>query len=288
MIDLIVNPVAGSGYAKTVGDMVAEYLTEQGVEHRTHYTEYPGHATELARKAAEVGSDTVAAIGGDGTLTEAAAGLRHTKTALGVIPAGTGNDYIKVTGTPKGWREAVDFILTHPARPIDTGTVNDKFFINVCGAGFDVMVLAYALLAKSHVKGIWPYLYGVIRAIKNFKPFDMHIEVGDGIVLDGQYMICTIANGRYIGGGIPIAPLADVTDGVFDLMLVDKVPRWKIPFYLPALLMGKLYKRKISHRYLTDRCVLASPGVRLNLDGEILPIESARFACETDALLLHW
>ena len=101
-------------------------------------------------------------------------------------------------------------------------------------------------------------------------------------------MICSIANGRYIGGGIPIAPLADVTDGVFDVFVVDAVPRWKIPFYLPSLMMGKLYKHKIAHRYLSPACALASPGMRLNLDGEILPIEDTRFTCETDALLLHW
>ena len=288
MIDLIINPTAGNGYGKTVGDLVSEYLAQRGVEYRSHYTEYPGHATVLAKQVAEVGSDTVAAIGGDGTLTEVASGLQHTGTALGVIPAGTGNDYIKVTGTPKGWKEAVDFILTHPARPINTGTVNDRLFINVCGAGFDVMTLEYALIAKRHVQGIWPYLYGVIRAIKTFKPFDMHIQVDDHTVLDGQYMICTIANGRYIGGGIPIAPLADVTDGVFDLMLVDKMPRWKIPFYLPSLLMGTLYKHKVSHRYLTAKCSLCSPNMRLNLDGEILPMEETHFTCETDALMLHW
>lgn len=287
MIDLIVNPIAGNGYGLTVGKLAEEYLKSKGVELRTHLTRYPGHATELARAAAEAHSDTVAAIGGDGTLTEVAAGLRNTKTALGVIPAGTGNDYIKTTGTPSDWKAAVDFILTHPARPVNTGTVNDKFFINVCGTGFDVMVLEYALKAKKHVKGIWPYLYGVIRAIKSFKPFTIRVTAGDR-VLDGEYMICTIANGRYIGGGIPIAPLADMTDGMFDLMLVDKVARWRIPFYLPSLLAGKLYKRSISHRYLVTSCTIDCDSMQLNLDGEILPMPESHFVCETDAMLLHW
>lgn len=288
MIDLIVNPIAGNGYAKIVGEQAEAYLREKGVAFRLHMTERPGHATELARLAAEAGSDTVMAIGGDGTLTEVASGIQHTKTALGVVPAGTGNDYVKVTKIPRDWKEAVDFILTHPARPINTGTVNDRFFINVCGTGFDVMVLDFAAHAKKYVKGIWPYLYGVIRAIKAFKPYNMRITVDKNTVLDGEYTICTIANGRWIGGGIPIAPLADVTDGMFDLMLVDKVPKWKIPFYLPALLSGKLYRRRISHRYLTADCQLSSPGMRLNLDGEIIPVDSVHFVCETDAMLLHW
>ncbi len=288
MIELIVNPVAGNGRARQTGEQAAAYLRERDVEFVTKLTNHPGHATDLARDAAGRGVDTVIALGGDGTVTETAQGLRHTATALGIAPAGTGNDFIKSVGTPKNWKDALDFILTHPARPVNTGMMNDRFFMNVCGAGFDVMVLDYALDAKKRLSGIWPYLYGVIRAIKTFKPFQMHIEVDENTVLDGKYMICSIANGRYIGGGIPIAPLADVTDGVFDVFVVDAVPRWKIPFYLPSLMMGKLYKHKIAHRYLSPACALASPGMRLNLDGEILPIEDTRFTCETDALLLHW
>ena len=288
MIELIVNPVAGNGRARQTGEQAAAYLRERDVEFVTKLTNHPGHATDLARDAAGRGVDTVIALGGDGTVTETAQGLRHTATALGIAPAGTGNDFIKSVGTPKNWKDALDFILTHPARPVNTGVMNDRFFMNVCGAGFDVMVLDYALDAKKRLSGIWPYLYGVIRAIKTFKPFQMHIEVDENTVLDGKYMICSIANGRYIGGGIPIAPLADVTDGVFDVFVVDAVPRWKIPFYLPSLMMGTLYKHKIAHRYLSPACALASPGMRLNLDGEILPIEDTRFTCETDALLLHW
>ncbi|MEG0639554.1 MAG: diacylglycerol kinase family lipid kinase [Clostridia bacterium] len=288
MIELIINPVAGNGRAKQIGEQAAAYLTEREVDFITKFTDHPHHATELARDAAARSVDTVIALGGDGTVTETAQGLCHTQTALGIAPAGTGNDFIKAIGTPKDWKEALDFILSHPARPVDTGVMNNTFFLNVCGAGFDVMVLDFALEAKKHVSGIWPYLYGVIRAIKAFKPFPMHVEVDDQTVLDGDFMICSIANGRYIGGGIPIAPLADVKDGVFDLIAVDSVPRWKIPFYLPALMMGTLYKHKVSHRYLTSKCALSSPGMRLNLDGEILPIEDTHFVCETDALLLHW
>lgn len=288
MIELIVNPVAGNGLARQIGQAAEQYLTQKNIPHHVCLTEYPGHATELARAAAERGVDTVIALGGDGTVCETAAGLAHTKTALGIAPAGTGNDFIKSIHTPKRWKEALDFILSHPARPVNTGMVNDRFFMNVCGGGFDVMTLTYALEAKKHSRGIWPYLYGVIRAIKTFTPFAMHVEIGDSQVLDGNFMICSIANGRYIGGGIPIAKMADITDGLLDIITVDAVPRWRIPFYLPALMMGTLHKCKIAHHYMAKTCVLSSPGMMLNLDGEILPIESSRYVCETDALLLHW
>ena len=261
MFQLIVNPVAGNGLAKHIGEEAAKRLADKGIPFDFHLTDHPGHATELAQLAAQAGHETVVAFGGDGTVTETAAGLRGTRTALGIVPAGTGNDFIKTVALPKQWDEALDFILTHPPRPVNTGMMNDRFFMNVCGAGFDVMVLDFAESAKKKVRGIWPYLYGVLRSI---------------------------GNGRFIGGGIPITPLADVTDGLFDVLVVDAVPRWKIPFYLPSLMLGKLHQHAIAHRYLASTCTLSSPHMRLNLDGEILPIESAHFVCETDALLLHW
>ncbi|MDD3213420.1 MAG: diacylglycerol kinase family lipid kinase, partial [Eubacteriales bacterium] len=288
MIAVIVNPIAGTGYALTVGKKIDELLNSRSVEHKMLYTERAGHATELARALADEGVETVLSVGGDGTLNEVAAGLVSTRTALGIIPAGTGNDFIKTLGTPRKWEDALEYILTHPAKPLDTGTINNSFFINVCGTGFDVMVLDFALRAKKRVRGIWPYLYGVIAAIRAFRPFDMIVEIGDEIKLKGKYMICTIANGRYIGGGIPILPAADVDDGLLDVMVVDPLPGWRIPFYLPAILGGTLMKKKIAHHYRAARCSLASHGMRLNMDGEIIPMENASFECKASTLMAHW
>lgn len=288
MLEIIVNPAAGNGRAKVIAQEASAYLTEKGIPFQLVYTEQPDHATELARDAAARGVETVVAMGGDGTITEVARGLAHTNTALGIVPSGTGNDFIKAIGIPKDWRSALDFILTHPARTVNTGTMNDRFFMNACGAGFDVMVLDYSIEAKKHCSGIWPYFYGIIRAIKNYRPFRMRVEIGDDQVMEGDYMLCSIANGKYVGGGIPIAKQADVTDGLLDILVVDAVPRWKIPFYLPAIMLGLLPSRKPAHLYKADKCRLSSPGMRLNLDGEVLPIDDTTFTLETDALKVHW
>ena len=288
MLQLIVNPTAGNGRAKAIGERAAAYLTEKKELFSMIFTEYSGHATELARQAAEAGIDTVIAVGGDGTVSETAAGLMHTQTALGIVSAGTGNDFIKALSIPSKWQEAIEFALAHKPRPVDTGVMNDTFFINVCGAGFDVMVLDYSLRAKKFSRGIWPYLYGVVCAIKNFKPFAMHIEIDEDTIIDGEFLICSIANGKFVGGGIPIAPVADVADGQFDVVVVDAVPRWKIPFYLPGLLSGKLLKFKVAHHYKAIKCVLDSKGMRLNMDGEIISADHTAFICQKDALKIHW
>lgn len=288
MIAIIVNPAAGNGRSMNTCNAVCERLKQRGIAYELLQTTHPTHATQLAREAAERGAETVIAIGGDGTITETAAGLHGTKTALGIIPSGTGNDFIKTAGIPADWEAALELILTKPARPVDSGVINDRFFINVCGTGFDVMTLDFAEKAKKFVRGLLPYLYGVLRAIVAFKPIQMHIEIGDETVLDGKYMIFSIANGRFFGGGIPIAPLAAVTDGLLDVLIVDAVPRWKLPAYLVPLMTGKLYKCKVAHRYLTKHCRITCPGMRMQLDGEIIPMEEAVFTCKNDQLYLHW
>ena len=83
-------------------------------------------------------------------------------------------------------------------------------------------------------------------------------------------------------------PKADVTDGLFDIQVVDAVARWRILFYLPSLMMGTLFKHRKAHCYRAARCSVSSPGMRMQLDGEIVSVEHTRFVCESDALLLHW
>ena len=128
----------------------------------------------------------------------------------------------------------------------------------------------------------------VLAATRAFRPIEMTVEIGDDIRLKGKYMICSIANGRYIGGGIPIMPRARVDDGLLDVLVVDPLPPWRIPFYLPAILGGTLVNTKIAHHYRTPHCAISSPQMRMNMDGEILPMESARFVCKPASLLAHW
>ena len=192
-------------------------------------------------------------------------------------------------GIPSRWEDALEFIFSHPSRPVDTGLVNDRLFLNECGTGFDVLTLEYALEARKRIPGVWSYLFGIVRAIVNFRPIEMHLEIDDDLVMDGKYMVCAIGNGSYIGGGIPITPCAKLYGGEFDILMVDAVPNWQIPFYLPALMMGTLYKKKrVAHRYTGRKCTLRSKNMRLNVDGEIHSAEEATFQCEEDALLLHW
>lgn len=116
---LIVNPIAGCGYALKVMEQVQSVLTARNLPFRVMRTEYPGYAAKLAREAVEMGCEAVYVIGGDGTFSEAARGLAGSGIPIGLIPAGTGNDFVKTLGTPKEPMAALDFILSHEPRPCD-------------------------------------------------------------------------------------------------------------------------------------------------------------------------
>ncbi|MGN0747840.1 MAG: diacylglycerol/lipid kinase family protein [Aristaeellaceae bacterium] len=288
LLTLIVNPTAGNGYALKMEEPIRQELEKRGVAHTILRTEYPGHATALAREAAQRTDCTgVVSVGGDGTAFEVACGLMGTGAPLGVIPAGTGNDFVKTVGIPRKPMAALEKILSGAPRPVDVGSMNDRLFLNVCGTGFDVTVLDYTVAAKKYVRGILPYLVGLVRAIVHYRPVHVRMEV-DGQVQERDVLVCSVANGRFIGGGIPICPEAAPDDGLMDLVVVETRPRWMIPFYLPGLLMGKVLSFGVTTHCRCQRVELVSPGMRLNVDGEILSLDAASFAIQPGRLMLYW
>ena len=227
----------------------------------------------------------VISVGGDGTAEEVAAGLKHTQKPMGIIPAGTGNDFIKSAGIPSDPLQALDRIFSGQAKATDTGMVNDRFFLNVCGTGFDVTVLDYAEEEKKKHRGLTPYFLGLLKAIFHYQSVSLSIEA-DGQCETGTYLIASIANGKYIGGGIPICPDADIQDGKLDLVLIRHIPRWKIPLYLPGLMMSKALRFSITRHMLVNRVVIEGNKMRINIDGSIVSRDSASFMVEPGSLML--
>ncbi len=288
MLTFIVNRTAGNGYAARVERQLRDEMTIRGIPSEFCHTDHPGHATLLAREAASRGDCTgVIAVGGDGTSFEVACGLLGTEIPLGIIPAGTGNDFVKSTGSPRRVISALDFILSHQPRAVDICTMNDRMFLNVSGTGFDVTVLDYTLAAKKYVRGIFPYLIGLVRAIFHHKKIHVKLTI-DGQEREQDVLICSVANGRYIGGGIPICPAAKINDGKLDVVLVDDKPRRVIPLYLPGLMMGRILHFKITEHLLCDSITIDCPGMRLNVDGEIFSMDRAEFHIQPGKLLLFW
>lgn len=288
MLHLVINPTAGNGRGAKIGQRMAALLDKQGVDHVAHRTEAAGHATWLAREAVQASAETVIAIGGDGTVTETARGLYGSGSTLGIIPAGTGNDFSRVLGIPKKPEEALSFLLSKKPRPVDMAWVNDTIFQNVCGTGFDVCVLDHSIPAKRYVRGMLPYLWGVICTIFSYRPVEVTFEVDGESPFTKRLLLLAIANGRYMGGGIDVAPHAAPNDGLFDLITIDSMPNWRLPFQLPKLLSGRIERIPGVEFRRCRRVVMTAKDMRLNMDGEVVPMERATLEVLPGALMAHW
>ncbi len=287
MIYAICNPIAGSGRGKVIGEIIERILNEKKLPYIMAMTDKPGHATELAREACSIYADTVLAIGGDGTSLEVARGIIGHDIALGIIPAGTGNDFVKTLGVPLQPIAALEYILTHPAKSTDVGEINGEVFLNEIGTGFDVSVLDYAEKAKKTFRGILPYLYGVIMTLFRFRSIKLTYSIDGGESVAMSAFVISAANGEKIGGGIPIAPQAKVDDGKLDVTIVGKIrKRWLIG-RLIGLMQGKILSFPETHYYRAKSVAFTVPDMRVNIDGEIVREKSVTARVLPGALLVH-
>ncbi len=283
MYHLIVNPTAGNGRTQKVLIDVEAELKRQGISFRKTLTTRPGHAAEIAREAAARGGARVIVLGGDGTFGEAANGLVGTDAVMYFASCGTGNDFVKALGLPKDPVEALKIQLASPTRTIDCGRVNDRVFLNVAGTGFDIEVLRQTERFRDHFKGLTAYLLGLVAALRHFRPVDATITA-NGRTFRRKITIAVVANGRYIGGGMLVAPAADLSDGLFDVSYVDEVSRRKILRLLPKFVTGKYLSLPIAHAMRVEAFEIAAPGMVIDLDGELIPMERARFGVLPAAL----
>ena len=282
----IVNPVAGNGFSLQAMSTLEDILRERSIPFRVYHTQGIGHARDIAAElATDPDVSAVVSVGGDGTAAEVAAGLCGTAKSMGIIPAGTGNDFIKTVQIPNDPVKALELILTGTPVPTDTGTVNDRFFLNVCGTGFDVTVLDYAEVEKKKHRGLLPYFLGLLKAIFHYQSVHLTIETDQGSQED-DFLICSIANGRYIGGGIPICPAAETDDGLLNLIRISNIHKWQIPFYLPGLMLSRALHFRITNHSLVPWVRITGENMRINIDGDIVSLSNAVFRVNPGSLQL--
>lgn len=286
LLYIVCNPTSGNGTGKAVFERIAHRLTQEGIPFVSRLSGQPLEAISLAAEAVRQGADTVIAIGGDGTLHEVAQSLTGTGVRFGIIPAGTGNDYIKTLRIPADPDQALDLILKGEAKPVDTVRINDRLFINEAGCGFDVMVLDYAEKAKKIVKGILPYLHGVIQTILHYRDTVLRLQLDDGEITERKLLVLAVANGRYIGGGIPIAPEAVPDDGKLDVLTVGGMSKARMFSVLPGLLQGKIQTFPETIHSYARKVHVWSRGLRVNIDGEILTMDEAEIEIKPASLLV--
>lgn len=286
MYQIIVNPTSGRGRAVKAVSVIEAYLTGENVPFETRYTEAPGHATQLALEAADASRDGIISMGGDGTIREIAAALSGRETPILIVPCGTGNDLAKTMKLPKDPLAALKLQLKSGRGAIDVGHVCGHVFVNASGTGLDVDVLKNTLKHKSRFSGIIPYLLGVFDAIKTHKPIQIELHVKDAIIKK-RVAIIEITNGQYIGGGMRVAPTADLKDGLFDIYYVDALSRPLIVLLLPFFVTGLYRILPCTHVLYASELSIHSGGMTMNIDGDLIDIENAHYSITPMGLRTH-
>ncbi|HPS42420.1 MAG TPA: diacylglycerol kinase family lipid kinase [Anaerolineaceae bacterium] len=245
---LIYNPVAGKGVAQKAQPKVEALLHEYGLEYDLALTEYPGHATDLARSAAEAGFAYVIVAGGDGTVNEAVNGLMEAREhlahvpVLGVIPVGRGNDFSFGLDIPYSIEEACALVAAAPRRWVDMGKVTGGdlkgglYFGNGVGVGFDAVVGFVA--AKMKLTGMLAYLVAALKTIFIYYKSPLVKLTLDTQTITIPALLVSIMNGRRMGGGFLMAPDSHVDDGIFNLCIVREVPRMKMFGLIAKIMKG--------------------------------------------------
>ena len=253
----------------------------------------PEHALQLARTAVREGSRIVVAAGGDGTANEVLNGILQAqdrwdiRAALGVIGIGRGNDFAHTIGAPQDLREAVELIRSGIRRPIDVGLVRGgryplgRYFGNCVGIGFDAIgTIEAAKLPR--LGGFLSFLFAVLKTIILYHRAPVSTVTFDGRVITQASLMISVMNGRRLGGGFWMAPLAHPDDRFFDLCVVQQVNRLEILRLVPRFMKGT----QASHPAIQTETVrqvtveVQQGALSAQADGEILCIEGQRLEIE--------
>jgi diacylglycerol kinase (ATP) len=295
---VIVNPVAGAYSTRRKWPIISNLLKRVGLSFDFEYTEGVGHAIELARLAASDGYRYLVAVGGDGTVNEVANGILYSTnaatTALGIVSTGTGSDFIRSVGISRDYAAACSTLTSPRRRSIDVGVIEyqskgktlERFFINAAGVGFDAAVVRETERMPKFLGGTIPYVAGMLRTLFSYRNKPMVVRVGDEAE-SHRVLNVVVANGGYVGGGMHIAPLAELGDNLLDVVVIGDMGKLEILKEFPKVYKGThVSLPKVSMKKGTQVTIESSEPVLVYADGELLGECPASFRVVPGALSL--
>ena len=285
----IINPAAGSrNRTDDYREKIKAACEARGLHYRIQISQAPGDCRRLARAAAETGKEfRIYACGGDGTLNEVADGAAgYGNVSVTVFSGGSGNDFVKIFDDPKAFFD-LERLLDPEEVSFDMIRCNDTRALNICSVGLDARIAAdvsrYKRLPLLH--GFRAYAASTVLNLCKGISEHYVVEI-DGQVFDGEFTFICACSGRYYGGGFNPVPEADPTDGLLDVLLVDKVSLPQVPGIIGKYKDGRY--RELPHlvrhfrtRELTVHC---DKEVSVNVDGENILAKDVRFAIGEEKL----
>lgn len=265
-IAFLINPFSGTGNKKLIHELIETHLDHSKYESEIIYTEYAGHGAILAREKIREEFSIIVAVGGDGTVNEIARVLKNSNSTLGIIPAGSGNGFCMHLGIGRNPLNAIQILNTGKKIKTDTCMLNEHFYLNVAGLGFDAQI---AFLTKhNEQRGFFHYFFTSIRESKDFKAKKVTLYIDEKKV-EGRYVAVVVANASMYGYNFTVAPSAALDDGVLDIMLIKEASIYRYFVSAYRFLNRTLHKSSLTETYRgrTIRMECEEP-IFYHVDGE--------------------
>lgn len=255
-VAVLLNPAAGHGRARKILPAVERSFEKLGLPFRVVETESMDHAQESAREAVASG-EIVAGMGGDGLIGGLAQAVSAGAGTLAIVPIGRGNDFARTLGIPRDTYPACKLIAHGKTRIVDVGDANGRLFLGIAATGMDAVANEIANDA-TFVRGNLVYAYAGMRALIGWKPARFTLSL-DGTEREVVGYSVGVANSKAHGGGMFLAPDADVQDGLFDVVTIADGPKHEIVFAMRKLFDG-------SHVHLDEVTIERARSVEISAD----------------------
>ena len=283
---IIVNPASGAGKSLDILPEVENIITELGAQPDIRISKSADHATELAKTAADCGYERIIAIGGDGTVNMVAAGILGSPVVLGIIPAGTGNDFFRMLEIEGDLAAICRNAAKGDTIETDIGRFNGRPFFNMLGIGFDAMV-AKSVRGDRRNLGLMTYLIAVYKNLKDYPTNDIKLRI-DSYELDKKALLVAIGIGRSTGSGIHLTPSAKLDDNKFDVCLVKHIKPLRLLSLLPRAVKGRHIRQPEVEMY---RCrqleIYSSRPLPIHYEGETVMSDNGKISIKMCRDKLH-
>ena len=265
-IRFIINPKAGKKNHNNFDKYIRRHVSNCEI----FYTEKAGDIKRISKNAVEENIKAVVIIGGDGSVNESLSSLTNTKTALGVIPAGSGNGFAYHIGMNKNIKKAIKQIKSCEIQEIDTCLINNISYINIAGIGFDAHIANLFLKAKK--RGLIKYIKLIIKQLNyKAKKFTLINKKSEKKI---EAFLISFANASQYGNNAKICPQANIKDGFLNMVILHKFPKWKIPILIIKLFLGKINSFKYVETIKLKNIEIRSDETLIHTDGEAHNISS--------------
>lgn len=265
-IMLVINPISGTGNKKEVAPAVEQRVSELGFDLDVRLTGGRGDATRFAREASDAGYYGVIACGGDGTVNETATALCGSRTALGIIPAGSGNGLARHLGIPVDLGAALDIICSRNIVASDYGTVNDTPFFCTFGMGFDAAVSHR--FARQSRRGLLSYVKSALSEYIQYRPQTYTLSANGKLLTEKAFLVA-VCNASQWGNNAYIAPEASLTDGLLDITVVHSGSPIDAAVMGMDIFTGLINKNTMVHCFRAPAVVIyRSKEGEAHIDGE--------------------